>query len=451
MSSEPTAPFATLQQALERGDDQALSEGAAGLNAADLAEFVELNLEGGRGLRVFRALPAERRGIVFGYLEPDVQAELSTLLPMPALAELVTAMSSDERADFFLLMDSVRQHQLSQLLARREREDLLRLASYREGTAGALMSSEYATVGGAMSAGQAIEQLRQTAPETETIYQVYVVDAEHRLQGAVSLRNLITALPGTRVSELMASGLVQAEVETEQEEVARLIARYDLIALPIVDAEQRLVGIVTYDDAMDVAEAEATEDMHKGATVEGLDGSFRRASPFSLYRSRIQWLIILVFANLFTGAGIAHYEQTIADNLALLFFLPLLVASAGNAGAQSATLMVRALATGDVRTRDWGRLLSREVLVAAGLGLTMALAVLSVGFLRAGPGIAVVVALTMIAVVMVGSVVGMLLPFLLHRLRFDPATASTPLITTIADVSGVVIYFSMATALLGLE
>ncbi|GAB3318486.1 magnesium transporter [Haliea atlantica] len=451
MSSEPTAPFATLQQALERGDDRALSEGAAGLNAADLAEFVELNLEGGRGLRVFRALPAERRGIVFGYLEPDVQAELSTLLPMPALAELVTAMSSDERADFFLLMDSVRQHQLSQLLARREREDLLRLASYREGTAGALMSSEYATVGGAMSAGQAIEQLRQTAPETETIYQVYVVDAEHRLQGAVSLRNLITALPGTRVSELMASGLVQAEVETEQEEVARLIARYDLIALPIVDAEQRLVGIVTYDDAMDVAEAEATEDMHKGATVEGLDGSFRRASPFSLYRSRIQWLIILVFANLFTGAGIAHYEQTIADNLALLFFLPLLVASAGNAGAQSATLMVRALATGDVRTRDWGRLLSREVLVAAGLGLTMALAVLSVGFLRAGPGIAVVVALTMIAVVMVGSVVGMLLPFLLHRLRFDPATASTPLITTIADVSGVVIYFSMATALLGLE
>ncbi|MAL95438.1 MAG: magnesium transporter [Haliea sp.] len=450
MSSEPTAPFATLQQALERGDDQALSEGAAGLNAADLAEFVELNLEGGRGLRLFRALPAERRGIVFGYLEPDVQAELSTLLPMPALAELVTAMSSDERADFFLLMDSVRQHQLSQLLARREREDLLRLASYREGTAGALMSSEYATVGGAMSAGQAIEQLRQTAPETETIYQVYVVDAEHRLQGAVSLRNLITALPGTRVSELMASGLVQAEVETEQEEVARLIARYDLIALPIVDAEQRLVGIVTYDDAMDVAEAEATEDMHKGATVEGLDGSFRRASPFSLYRSRIQWLIILVFANLFTGAGIAHYEQTIADNLALLFFLPLLVASAGNAGAQSATLMVRALATGDVRTRDWGRLLSREVLVAAGLGLTMALAVLSVGFLRAGPGIAVVVALTMIAVVMVGSVVGMLLPFLLHRLRFDPATASTPLITTIADVSGVVIYFSMATALLGL-
>lgn len=450
MSSEPTAPFATLQQALERGDDQVLSEGAAGLNAADLAEFVELNLEGGRGLRLFRALPAERRGIVFGYLEPDVQAELSTLLPMPALAELVTAMSSDERADFFLLMDSVRQHQLSQLLARREREDLLRLASYREGTAGALMSSEYATVGGAMSAGQAIEQLRQTAPETETIYQVYVVDAEHRLQGAVSLRNLITALPGTRVSELMASGLVQAEVETEQEEVARLIARYDLIALPIVDAEQRLVGIVTYDDAMDVAEAEATEDMHKGATVEGLDGSFRRASPFSLYRSRIQWLIILVFANLFTGAGIAHYEQTIADNLALLFFLPLLVASAGNAGAQSATLMVRALATGDVRTRDWGRLLSREVLVAAGLGLTMALAVLSVGFLRAGPGIAVVVALTMIAVVMVGSVVGMLLPFLLHRLRFDPATASTPLITTIADVSGVVIYFSMATALLGL-
>lgn len=450
MFSEPTPLFAYLQQALDQGDEPSLEAAVAGLNAADLAEFIELHLEESAALRVFRTLPAERRGIVFGYLESDAQAELSARLPMPALAELVTAMSSDERADFFLVLDSVRQHQLSLLLAHREREDLLRLASYREGTAGALMSSEYATVGGELSAGQAIEQLRQTAPQTETIYQVFVVDAAHHLQGVVSLRNLITAPPGARVAELMASGLVQAEVNTEQEEVARLIARYDLIALPIVDAGGCLVGIVTYDDAMDVAEAEATEDMHKGATVEGLDGSFRRASSFSLYRSRIQWLIILVFANLFTGAGIAHYEQTIADNLALLFFLPLLVASAGNAGAQSATLMVRALATGDVRSRDWGRLLSREVMVAAALGVTMALAVLSVGFLRAGSGIALVVALTMIAVVMVGSVVGMLLPFLLHRLRFDPATASTPLITTIADVSGVVIYFSLATALLGL-
>lgn len=450
MSSETTALFAPLQQALNQGEEASLSDAVAALNAADLAEFIELHLDRDAGLRVFRALPAERQGIVFGYLEPDAQAEFSAHLPMPALAELVTAMSSDERADFFLVLDSVRQHQLSLLLAHREREDLLRLASYREGTAGSLMSSEYATVGGDLSAGQAIEQLRQTAPQTETIYQVFVVDAEHHLQGVVSLRNLITAPPGARVAELMASGLVQAEVNTEQEEVARLIARYDLIALPIVDEAGCLVGIVTYDDAMDVAEAEATEDMHKGATVEGLDGSFRRASSFSLYRSRIQWLIILVFANLFTGAGIAHYEQTIADNLALLFFLPLLVASAGNAGAQSATLMVRALATGDVRSRDWGRLLSREVMVAAALGVTMALAVLSVGFLRAGSGIALVVALTMIAVVMVGSVVGMLLPFLLHRLRFDPATASTPLITTIADVSGVVIYFSLATALLGL-
>lgn len=451
MSSQSTPLFAPLQQALEQGDEPSLRSAVAALNAADVAEFVELNLEGDRGLKVFRVLPQERRGIVFGYLESDAQAELSARLPMPALAELVTAMSSDERTDFFLVLDSVRQHQLSQLLAHREREDLLRLASYRERTAGALMSSEYATVGGGMTAGQAIEQLRQTAPQTETIYQVFVVDAQHHLQGVVSLRNLITAPPGAPVSELMASGLVQADVNTAQEEVARLIARYDLIALPIVDEKQRLVGIVTYDDAMDVAEAEATEDMHKGATVEGLDGSFRRATSLSLYRSRIQWLIILVFANLFTGAGIAHYEQTIADNLALLFFLPLLVASAGNAGAQSATLMVRALATGDVRSRDWGRLLAREVLVAAALGLTMAAAVLSVGFLRAGSEIALVVALTMVAVVMVGSIAGMLLPFLLHRLHFDPATASTPLITTIADVSGVVIYFSLASAVLGLS
>jgi magnesium transporter len=293
-----------------------------------------------------------------------------------------------------------------------------------------------------MSASAAINLLRNTAPDKETIYQAYVIDDQHKLVGAVSLRNLITAMPGTPVDDLIATGLVTASTDTPQEEVARLISRYDLLALPILDQDERLV---------DVAEEEATEDIHKGATVGKLETGLRDATPFSLYRSRVQWLVILVFANIFTGAGIAYFEDIISEHIALLFFMPLLVASAGNAGAQSATLMVRGMATGDVTVADWGKLLGKETLVASALGVTMAVAVMVVGFMRAGPEIAFVVAVTMIAVVMVGSLIGMLLPFLLDKLKFDPATASTPLITTIADVSGVLIYFSVATALLGLS
>ncbi len=442
--------FQPLYQALETGDPEEILAATSAFNAADLAEFIEQSTEeDDSGLILLRTLPLEQQAKVFGYITPDIQLPLARLIPNRELVSLVTAMSSDERADFFNLLDENQQHSLFQSLASREREDLRRLASFEEGTAGALMTSDYAVVSSGMTVASALSLLRNTAPDKETIYQAYVVDGDHRLLGAISLRNLITSAPGALVDSLMATGLVSARTDTGQEEVARLISRYDLLALPIVDEDGRLVGIVTYDDAMDVAEAEATEDIHKGATVGRLETGLKTASPFSLYRSRVQWLVILVFANIFTGAGIAYFEETISEHIALLFFMPLLVASAGNAGAQSATLMVRGMATGDVSARDWGALLAKDILVATGLGITMAATVMVIGLLRAGPEIALVVAITMITVVMMGSIVGMLLPFLLDKLKIDPATASMPLITTIADVSGVLIYFSVAAALLG--
>lgn len=443
--------YQPLYEAVSYGEPSEIEAAAALFNAADLAEFVEENPGEEEGIRILRALPREQSAKIFGYISAPSQPLLASLIPTRELSELVTAMSSDERADFFNLLDENQQHRLFQSLASREREDLRRLTSFDEGTAGALMTSEYAVISSGITASAAINVLRNTAPDKETIYQSYVIDDDNRLVGAVSLRNLITALPGTPVDSILATGLITARTDTDQEEVARLIAKYDLLALPILDRDDRLVGIVTYDDAMDVAEAEATEDIHKSATVGKLDGGLKSATLFSLYRSRIQWLVILVFANIFTGAGIAYFEDIISDHIALLFFMPLLVASAGNAGAQSATLMIRGMATGDVGVSDWGKLLGKETLVASALGLTMSATVMVVGFLRAGPEIAAVVAVTMVAVVMVGSLIGMLLPFALDRLRFDPATASTPLITTIADVSGVLIYFSVATAMLSLN
>ncbi len=438
-----------LNDAVARDEREAIAERAAELNPADVADFIqqvrpELEVE------LLMALPLEKRAETFGYLSLQMQQQIASRLPPDALTAMVTKMPSDERADLFKVLDDAIRRRLFTRLARKEREDLRRLASYEEGTAGALMTSDYASVSAGLSVAAALETLRLTAPDKETIYQAFVVDHDHRLKGVISLRQLILAVPSAKVDDLMERDVVAADVKAPQEEVARLISRYDLLALPILNSDNTLVGIVTYDDAMDVAEAEATEDMHKGATVGRLETSLRDASPLSLYRSRVHWLVVLVFGNIFTGAGIAFFEETISAHLALLFFMPLLVASAGNAGAQSATLMVRGLATGDVTARDWGKLLGREILVAGALGLTMAATVMIVGIFRAGLDIALVVALTMVLVVMVGSLIGMGLPFLLDRLKFDPATASTPLITTIADVSGVMIYFGLATVLLGL-
>ncbi|MCK0536860.1 magnesium transporter [Alcanivorax quisquiliarum] len=438
-----------LNDAVARDEREAIAERAAELNPADVADFIqqvrpELEVE------LLMALPLEKRAETFGYLSLQMQQQIASRLPPDALTAMVTKMPSDERADLFKVLDDAIRRRLFTRLARKEREDLRRLASYEEGTAGALMTSDYASVSAGLSVAAALETLRLTAPDKETIYQAFVLDQDHRLQGVISLRQLILAVPSAKVDDLMERDVVAADVKAPQEEVARLISRYDLLALPILNSDNTLVGIVTYDDAMDVAEAEATEDMHKGATVGRLETSLRDASPLSLYRSRVHWLVVLVFGNIFTGAGIAFFEETISAHIALLFFMPLLVASAGNAGAQSATLMVRGLATGDVTARDWGKLLGREILVAGALGLTMAATVMIVGIFRVGLDIALVVALTMVLVVMVGSLIGMGLPFLLDRLKFDPATASTPLITTIADVSGVMIYFGLATVLLGL-
>ncbi|MCC5884649.1 MAG: magnesium transporter, partial [Halomonas sp.] len=312
------------------------------------------------------------------------------------------------------------------------------------------MTSDYVAIPAYYDVTRALATVRATGSHAETVYQLYCIDTAGRLLGTVSLRELILAEPDSQVAELMTEEVVTANIETPQEEVARLVARYDLLALPVINGGEHLVGIVTYDDAMDVAEEEATEDMHKGMSIGKLEGGLRSASLFDLYRKRVVWLVLLVFANIFSGAGIAYFEETIEAYIALVFFLPLLVDSGGNAGSQAATLMVRGMATGDVRSRDWARLLGREVFVAIGLGLTMALAVSVVGVFRAGTEIAMVVAMSMVLIVIVGSLIGMILPFLLNRLGWDPATASAPLVTSIADASGVLIYFAIATAVLGL-
>lgn len=411
------------------------------LRPVDLADVLE-QVEPSLGWRLLERLP--NRAEIFTFFAPEQQVRLAREFPRATLAELVSEMPADERTDLFKRFDQNQRDMLLPALAHAEREDIRKLSAYVEGTAGALMTSDYAMLKKDMTVAQAMAYLRDEAPDAETIYQAYIVSDKRKLLGAVSLRDLILADLNKSIQELMTSDVVHALATDDQEDIAKKIARYDLLALPITDERGILVGIVTYDDAMDVVSEEATDDIHKSAGVSTIVGNLKDASIGLLYRKRVFWLVLLVFGNLFSGAGIAHFEDIIAANLVLVFFLPLLVDSGGNAGSQSATLMVRALATGEVVMRDWLYLIGREAVVALALGCTMAAAVSVLGYIRGDSTVALVLALSMVSIVMIGCMIGMSLPFVLSKFNFDPASASAPLITSVCDAVGVVIYLFIA-------
>lgn len=435
----------TLSHALQNDQlDQAL-DSLKGMRPVDIADALE-RVDPVLAWRLLEKLP--QRAEIYAYFEAEEQVRLAREFPRATLAQLVGEMPADERADLFKRLDQQQRDQLLPALAQAEREDIRKLSAYQEGTAGALMTSDYAMLRGNMNVGQALHALRLEAPDAETIYHSYVVDEQRRLQGVVSLRDLILADPSEKISELMTADVVSGQVNEDQEDIAKRITRYDLLALPVIDGQGCLMGIVTYDDAMDVASEEATDDFHKSAGVTTSLGNLKDATIGLLYRKRVFWLVLLVFGNLFSGAGIAHFEDVIAANLVLVFFLPLLVDSGGNAGSQSATLMVRAMATGEVVMKDWLKLLGRESLVALLLGCTMAGAVSILGYIRGDSMVALVLALSMVTIVMVGCVIGMSLPFVLSKFKLDPASASAPLITSVCDAAGVVIYLYIAAQLL---
>lgn len=435
-----------LNDALESNHLQRALDAVHTFKAADLADILtQLPLSSSQILLV--NLPA--RAYVFSYLKPQQQVKFAQILPWATLAEIIGEMPSDKRADIFKQLDLEQQNVLLPALAQAKREDIRQLAAYVEGTAGAIMSSEYATLKPNMTVLDAIKMLRLEAPATETIYIAYVLDEMRKLLGVISLKQLILGQEQDQVDQLMTTDLISADVDTDQDDVAKTIARYDLLALPIVDAQGVMVGIVTYDDAMDVASEEATEDfLRVGAVNASSKLSLKNASIFVLYQKRVFWLVILVFGSLLSGIGIAHFEDIIAANIVLVFFLPLLVGSGGNAGSQSATLMVRALATGDVQFKDWFYLLGRESLVALCLGVTMAIAVSVLGYFRGDAMVALVLALSMLGIVLLGCLIGMSLPFILNRFKLDPASASAPLVTSICDATGVIVYLFIASQLL---
>lgn len=436
-----------IQNVFLSGASKEVSATLAAEHPADLADALQ-RLDPASAWEILRQMPRPRQAATFGYLAPDFQTLLATVTPRTDLAAIVTSMKADERADLYKKLSDHQRDALMPALAQAARDDIIRLASYDESTAGAIMTSGYASLSPELSATKALTVLRHEAPDKETINRAYVIDSDRVLIGSVQLQDLITAPALAKVADIMETNTYALNVDDDIDTAVRRLAHYDVIALPVVDAAGHLVGIITHDDALDAMESGATDDFHRVGTVTNLKSGVATASVAMLYRARIAWLMLLVFGNIFSGAGIAHFEDTIAAHLTLMFFLPILIASGGNAGSQSATLMVRALATGEISISDWGRVLGRELVVALLLGLSMACAIALIGIVRGGVEIAFVIALSMVLIVIVGSVIGMLLPFLVSKFNMDPATASTPLVTSIADATGVLIYFSIASAVL---
>lgn len=401
-----------------------------------------------------RLLSPEKAAQVVANLSEEEQPELIHSLAPPVLAEVLEELSPDDLVDTLQALeanDPEHAHEVRALLEPETRAVADALVGYDEEEAGGLMTPDFVSVRASMTADQVFGFLRKANPDAETIYYIYVVDRTHRLLGVLSLRDLIVAPPEARVADLMRSEIVSIRTDTDQEEVARAMSDYDFSVLPVVDHDGRLVGIVTVDDVLDVVEEEATEDIHRMGAAP-IDIDYVRANPWLLFRKRASWLVLLVVSMTLTFNVITAYEAVLAEVVILAAFIPLLIGTGGNVGSQVATLVVRALATRELELRDYFRVFVKEIGTGLLLGLAFGTFMTAyVLFLRpdASPRIAVALGITMVLISLTANLVGASMPFLFRRLGIDPALTSSPGITTVMDVVGLLIYFRVVLWILG--
>lgn len=438
------------QRLIENREWKVIKREISEIDTFQIAGLIE-ELDQVNDIILFRLLSREQAKETFQYLEHSKQERIIEGLAqnIRTITSLLNDLDPDDRTAFFEELPGTISQRLMQLLSSQERRIATQLLGYPEESIGRLMTPEYVAIKKYYTVDQAINHIRKYGRNSETLNVIYVVDDNWKLIDDIRIKDLILAPPEQTIGEIVDHRFVSLNAFDDQEVAIRTFQDYDRVALPVTDTNGVLLGIITFDDVMDVAEEESTEDFHKFGSIQDAIINPLKAKITYMYKMRVFWLTALVFMNVFSGAAIASFEKVIESAVMLVFFLPLLIGSGGNAGAQSATLMIRSLATGDVETSDWLRLLGRELIVSLLLGLTMAVGVAFIAVLRA-PNIILVVCSTMVFTVMVGSLIGLLLPFIFTKLKLDPATASAPLITSIADICGVVIYFTIATWYLGL-
>ncbi|MFB9056437.1 magnesium transporter [Mariniflexile ostreae] len=414
-------------------------------DAFQVSEIIENAPETDQKIILFRILSRKLATRVFRNLKHETKEEIiNGLTHKPqSIVQLLNDIKPDDRTAFFQELPGKIAQQLIQHLSEEERDITNQLLGYPEDSIGRLMTPEFVAIQSSFTVLEAFDHIRKYGKDSETLNVIFIVDQDWKMVDDIRIKELILASPSQKIEDLMDSRFVALNAMDDQETAIQKFKKYDRAALPVVSEEGILLGIVTFDDIMDVEERETTEDFHKFGSFQEAIANPLKERVFKLYKNRIVWLVALVFMNVFSGAAISNYEGVIESMVSLVFFLPLLIDSGGNAGSQSATLMIRSLAIGDVQLSDWYKLIGKEILVSLLLGITMALGVAAIASYRA-PEIVLVVSLTMVLTVMNGSIIGLLLPFLLTKFKLDPATASAPLITSIADICGVLIYFSLA-------
>ena len=440
--------LAQIEQALEREDLTSAIRILEALKPVDQAEvFDDLDTEDQVNL-LPNLDPAVSADILENLDESDA-AELVSSLPQDYAIRVIDEMEPDEAAD--LLGDIPPEKAQTFLQELENPEEVRPLLIHPDESAGGLMTSEYLALRRGMTASEAIEAIRQWKPEDESIYYLFVVDSERKLCGVVSLRQLIVAHPDARLGDIMDAEVISVLAGTDQEEVARIMSRYDLLALPVVDHAGRLIGVITVDDVIDVVVDEATEDIQRLGGAQPLTQPYLRSSILSVARKRIGWLLLLFVTESLTGTVLRHFEAELQAAVALAFFVPLLIGTGGNAGSQTTSTIIRALALGEIDLKDALRSLWHELRVGLALGLGMAV----FAYARAltwgsAPDLATTVSIAILTIVVWANALGAILPILAAKFKIDPTVVSGPVMSTLVDATGLFIYFKIAGIIMGL-
>ncbi|MDP8217078.1 MAG: magnesium transporter [Candidatus Kaelpia imicola] len=439
-----------IQELLNGKDYPAIKSIITELFSPDIAELLQ-SLEHEERVEIVKLIPSDRLSEIFSYLDNNSQILILQDLTTGRLKNVLDEMPSDERADLFLRITPELKKQLFSIMSEKERRDVEELIQYKENTAGALMTTEFAKVNPEINIGEATEILRNTALKRETIYYIYVTDKKDRLLGVFSLKDLLLAPAEKTVSEIMNTNFIKIQLNDDQEEAALLFKKYDLLALPVVDSLDNIHGIITVDDIVDVIEQEDTEDFHKMAAIETISEAYLKTPFHIVAKKRIGWLLLLLITYTVSTQLMKHYSFALESVIALAFFIPMLSGSAGNAGSQSATLIIRGLATGEMSFKDTFKIMKREIF----MGLTLGTILGALGFLRAylmqgNPFLGLTVGYSLALVITIATFMGSILPLILHKTGVDPAISAGPFLTTILDITSILIYFQVAKMLLGL-
>ena len=452
MEEEIRKDFMELLAFMEAGKHQEFKEKARECLPVDIAEGLEEVNDSSKVIKLFRMLPKDIASDVFSYMTSDQQQLIAESATNAEIKALVDDMFMDDAVDFLEEMPANVVKKVLQNADETTRTTINQLLNYPENSAGSLMTIEYVDLHDYFTVRKAMDYIRRTGIDKETVYTCFVIDDQRHLVGQVSLRKLIIAPESTIIRDIMDTNIVSAMTTDDQEAVADDFRRYDLTSIAVCDKEERLVGIITIDDIVDVIQDENTEDIKKMAAIIPSDEAYLKTSVWNLVTHRLPWLLLLMISATFTSTIITHFETLLSGAVVLTAFIPMLMDSAGNSGSQTSVTVIRNMALGEVETRDWMRVLFKEVRVALVSGAALA----AVNFLRmliftsVGVMISATVSVTLLCTVVIAMIVGCLLPMGAKRLGFDPAVMASPMITTIVDACSLVIYFMIATAVLGL-